>query len=107
MRAVMLAAGVGNRLGDLGNRPKSLLTFGGRSLLQRHLDNLAAIEIAGLTLCTGYEAAQIEAHVQGAPLPVQCVLNPEFRRGSVRSLWTVREAMTCGDDVLLMDADVL
>lgn len=107
MRAVMLAAGVGNRLGELGNRPKSLLTFGGRSLLERHLDNLAANGVTKLTLCVGYEAAQIEAHVRHAPLPVECVLNPEFRRGSVRSLWTVAQAMTSGEDVLLMDADVL
>jgi choline kinase len=107
MRAVMLAAGVGNRLGELGNRPKSLLTFGGRSLLERHLDNLAENGITRLTLCVGYEAAQIEAHVNHAPLPVECVLNPEFRRGSVRSLWTVAQAMTSGEDVLLMDADVL
>ncbi len=107
MRAVMLAAGVGNRLGDVGNRPKSLLTFGGRSLLQRHLDNLARNGIARLTLCVGYEAGQIEAHVRDAPLPVDCVLNPDYRRGSVRSLWTVGHALASGEDVLLMDADVL
>lgn len=107
MRAVMLAAGVGNRLGDVGNRPKSLLTFGGRSLLQRHLDNLADNGITRLTLCVGYEAGQIEAHVRDAPLPVDCVLNPDYRRGSVRSLWTVGHALASGEDVLLMDADVL
>ncbi|MEN9726508.1 MAG: hypothetical protein RL434_874 [Pseudomonadota bacterium] len=107
MRAVMLAAGVGNRLGDVGNRPKSLLTFGRRSLLQRHLENLADNGITRLTLCVGYEAGQIEAHVRDAPLPVDCVLNPDYRRGSVRSLWTVGHALASGEDVLLMDADVL
>ena len=33
--------------------------------------------------------------------------NPRFERGSVVSLWTVREALEAGGDVLLMDADVL
>ncbi len=107
MRAVMLAAGVGNRLGELGERPKSLLTFGGLTLLQRHLANLAANGITQLTICVGYCAEQIEAHVANAPLKVECVLNERYRRGSVVSLWAVREALACGDDVLLMDADVL
>lgn len=107
MRAIMLAAGVGNRLGEHGVRPKSLLSFAGRTLLQRHLDNLARLGVSDLTLCVGYEADQIEAHVAAAPLPVSCILNPEYRRGSVRSLWTVRSALASGADILLMDADVL
>jgi len=107
MQAVMLAAGVGNRLGEAGDRPKSLLPFGGRTLLERHLENLAATGVSRLTLCVGYRAELIEAAVANAPLPVECVTNAQFRRGSVVSLWTVRKALTCGDDVLLMDADVL
>ena len=103
----MLAAGVGNRLGDFGHQPKSLLSFGGRTLLQRHLANLAAQGIGHLTICVGYCAEQIDAHVAAAPLAVKCVMNDRFRRGSVVSLWTVRDALTCGEEVLLMDADVL
>jgi len=107
MRAIMLAAGVGNRLGEFGERPKSLLSFGGKTLLERHLENLAAAGVADLTLCVGYCAEQIESHVARAPLPVRCVRNERYRQGSVVSLWTVRQALACGEDVLLMDADVL
>ncbi|MGD9603038.1 MAG: NTP transferase domain-containing protein [Gammaproteobacteria bacterium] len=107
MRAVMLAAGVGNRLGTATDGPKSLLTFGGRTLLERHLENLASLGVASLTLCVGYRAELIEAHIENAPLPVRCIHNADYRRGSVVSLWTVREALTCDDDILLMDADVL
>lgn len=107
MRAIILAAGVGNRLGEFGNQPKSLLSFGGRTLLQRHLENLAQNGIEHLTICVGYCAEQIEAHVAHAPLAVECVMNERFRRGSVVSLWTVRHHLACGDAVLLMDADVL
>ena len=40
MKAVMLAAGIGVRLGNSETRnvPKVLLRFGGESLLQRHID---------------------------------------------------------------------
>jgi choline kinase len=40
-------------------------------------------------------------------LTIECVTNPNYRRGSVVSLWTTRAVLASGDDVLLMDADVL
>ena len=106
MRAVMLAAGVGNRLGDHGARPKSLLAFGGKTLLQRHLESLAVCGVESLTLCVGYEAGLLREAVANAPLPVTCVFNQDFRRGSLLSLWCTREALG-QEPVLLMDADVL
>jgi choline kinase len=106
MHAVMLAAGMGNRLGLSGNTPKSLLVFGGKSLLQRHLENLAECGVSALTLCVGYAADQIRDQVRHSPLPVHCVENPDFTRGSLLSLWHVRSAL--GEEpTLLMDADVL
>jgi len=108
MEALILAAGVGNRLGELGDRPKSLLEFGGRSLMARHLDALARIGATRLTVCLGYRheliAEELSRH---ARLPVTVLVNPDFRQGSVRSLWTARAALRSGGDVLLMDADVL
>jgi choline kinase len=35
------------------------------------------------------------------------VYNPNFTTGSIESLWAVRDALVSGNDVLLMDADVL
>lgn len=109
MDAVILAAGVGNRLGAVGgDRPKSLLEFGGRSLLARHLDALAQIGVARLTVCVGYRREAIEEEIaRHARIPTATGHNPLFREGSVRSLWTVRDALTRGDEVLVMDADVL
>lgn len=108
MEALILAAGVGNRLGELGDRPKSLLEFGGRSLMARHLDALAGIGATRLTVCLGYRHELIsEELARHARLPVTVLVNPDFRQGSVRSLWTARTALRSGGDVLLMDADVL
>ena len=43
MKAIILAAGRGKRLGKrAAGRPKSLLEFGGKSLLERHIDILRA-----------------------------------------------------------------
>lgn len=105
LRAILLAAGSGRRLGV--SHPKCLLRFGERTLLQRHLDTLASLQIAQVAIVTGYERAQVEdqlAHVQARPA---LLFNPEFARGSAVSLWRAREWLRAGDDVLLMDADVL
>lgn len=108
MEALILAAGVGNRLGELGDRPKSLLEFAGRSLLARHLDCLQRVGVTRLTVCVGYRHELLEAEIaRHAQLPVSTVLNPDYREGSVRSLWTAREALRSGAEILLMDADVL
>jgi len=110
MRAVVLAAGRGIRLGPLGQeRPKCLLPFGGRSLLARHVECLRGLGVNEIVLIVGYRADEVEAELDAlgaAPRPTT-VTNPRFERGSVVSLWTAREALAAGGDVLLMDADVL
>ena len=109
-RAVMLAAGVGQRLSPSGHTaPKSLLDIGGKTLLQRHFNALTTVGVKELSLCLGFEASQIEAAVACAPssLSVSRCINPDYRRGSVVSLWTMREFLREPEPLLLMDADVL
>ncbi len=107
MRAVLLAAGVGNRLQEFGARPKSLLEFGGKTLLQRHLENLAANDVRTIDICVGYRAEDITVAANLPGCDIRCRTNERFRRGSVVSLWTMRDVLTSGDEVILMDADVL
>lgn len=105
--ALILAAGVGRRLdGAHGPRPKALLNLGGRSLLARHIANLRAAGVEQVTVLVGYEADQVRAEV-GADPHVRLLLNPDYREGSVVSLWTGREVLRAGRPVVLMDADVL
>ena len=77
MQAIILAAGVGKRLGEFGNRPKSLLEFGGISLLARHLTALSASGISRATLCIGYCAEHIRTATTAAPLALEFIENPE------------------------------
>ena len=108
--AVILAAGVGARLGPGDDKPpKALLRFGGRTLMERHLATLAVYGVERLTVVVGYRRGDIEAALAAAPpgLAVSTVYNPDFTEGSVVSLWTARAALTAGEPVLLMDADVL
>ncbi|MSR15244.1 MAG: phosphocholine cytidylyltransferase family protein [Gammaproteobacteria bacterium] len=107
MQAIILAAGVGNRLGVQGENPKSLLVLDGETLLSRHLTELAKYQVTRVTLCVGYREEQLRAAAVYSGLAIECVTNSDFRRGSVVSLWSVRAALACGESVLLMDADVL
>lgn len=105
--AVILAAGVGRRLnGSAGPRPKALLPFGGRTLLDRHLAALRACGVRDVTVVAGFEAGQVRDAV-GADPHVQVVLNPDYREGSVVSLWAARDVVRAGRPLVLMDADVL
>ena len=110
MRAVMLAAGVGRRLGpQLNHVPKLLLSLGGKTLLRRHLEILDHVGIGELVLVTGYRAGAIKAELAAleSPVAVTTVHNPDYTEGSVVSLWCAREALRLGGPVVLMDGDVL
>jgi choline kinase len=111
MHAMMLAAGRGMRLsgGTGGLPPKSLLRFGGKTLLRRHVETLRAVGIDRLTLILGYRAGDIHAELAaiGADGWVETVFNPRYQEGAVVSLWAGREVLRGGDDILFMDSDVL
>jgi choline kinase len=110
MKAIILAAGVGNRLGADGKKhPKCLLAFDGKTLLQRHIEHLQGVGIEEIVIGVGYQAELVSAHLREieASATIRTVLNPDFTRGSVISLWCLRSELDCGADVLVMDADVL
>jgi L-glutamine-phosphate cytidylyltransferase len=108
MKAVILAAGVGKRLGAVtGNRPKCLIEIGGRSLLLRYLDALLDVGVKTVVLVVGHRQELIRATVGEAyrGLAIRYVVNEQYQRGSLCSLWLARAVFD--DDLLIMDADVL
>ncbi len=113
LHAIILAAGVGRRLGseapNSDHKPKILLELGGRTLLQRHLFLLEQTAVASVTIVVGYRAEEVRAAIAetATGLNVTTVLNPDFREGSVVSLWTARDSLRRTEPTLLMDADVL
>ena len=112
-KALVLAAGIGRRLGEpkAGQRrlPKAMLTFGGQTLLARHIGILRRLGVSDITIVIGFAAAEMQTALaalnEGPPIGV--AVNPDFREGSVVSLWTGRTVLRSGAPVILMDADVL
>jgi len=111
IQAVMLAAGMGNRLSsrDKNLPPKCLLKFNGKSLLQRHVEALKKVGVKSLTIVVGFKSNKILQEIEDIHANdfVNFIDNDRFDRGSIISLWCVREKLRSGYQLLFMDADVL
>lgn len=108
MKAIIFAAGVGKRLqGVTRGRPKCLVEIGGRTLLSRHVESLRRLGVHQVVLVVGFAHDHIREAMAADPCAedIRWVVNEQFTRGSVTSLWAARSEMN--DDVVLMDADVL
>lgn len=105
MRAILLAAGRGRRLGS--HEPKCLLDLEGRTLLERHFANMAAAGIQRLTIVVGFQKELMVAAVERARprLSVELIENPRYVHGSIVSLQVAAERLL--DGAVWMDADVL
>jgi choline kinase len=108
MKAIIFAAGVGRRLQAVTQgRPKCLVEIGGRSLLSRHLEYLTRLGVGPVVVVVGFAQEAIREAVAQGPYAsvVRFIVNDQFTRGSITSLWAARHEMD--EDALLMDADVL
>jgi len=108
MKAVILAAGVGKRLWQVTqHRPKCLIEFGGQALLHRYLASLAGLGIRRADIIVGYKQDMIRAAVASndCGVKVNFLVNDQFHRGSISSLWIARTVFD--DHLIIMDADVL
>ena len=109
MKAIILAAGQGSRLGHLvDDRPKCLIDFNGRTLLDRQLDTLAANGVGEAVVVTGFRDDQIEAGIagrSGGP-DVRTVFNPFYKvADNTGSLFMARAELT--GDCLVWNGDTL
>ena len=109
MKAIILSAGQGSRLGQLVNgKPKCLIEFNGRTLLDRQLDTLEACGVGDVTVVTGFRDDAIEAALArraGGP-KVTTVYNPFYKvADNLGSLFVARAAIE--GDTLVWNGDTL
>jgi choline kinase len=108
MKAILLAAGVGKRLWPITqHRPKCLIEIGGRTLLDRTLQAVAAAGIKQAVVVVGYKQEMIRSAAGSGMHGVETryLESEQYRHGSVTSLWRARTELD--DDVVIMDADVV
>lgn len=109
MRAIILSAGQGSRLGALTrDRPKCLIEFAGRTLLDWQLDHLADAGVTEAVVVTGFRDDQVEralARRSGGPR-VSTRFNPFFQvADNLGTVWIARDAFQ--GDCLVLNGDTL
>lgn len=79
MKAMILAAGLGTRMGDLtAETPKVLLPVAGKALIDYHLENLAASGVDTVVINLHYLPEKIQQHVgDGAAYGIKVLYSPE------------------------------
>jgi choline kinase len=89
MKALIAAAGLSTRLGDLSEkRNKVLLDLGGASLLSNLLDQFERAGFIQTYVVTGFDAPRVQ---QVCSRRATCILNPFFEHhGILSSVWLAR-----------------
>jgi choline kinase len=115
MIGVILAAGMAKRLRPLTDtKPKCLLEVGGKTLLQRTVDAMAAAGISEFVVVTGYRDNMIRDFLEN-PNNLKNLERPVFHflhnadyehNNNIYSLWMSGQIVR-GQTFLLMDSDIL
>ena len=101
MKAIILAAGMGTRLGKYTESlPKGMLNFNGKTLIERQIEVLNSCGVSDISIVTGYNKEKINYS------NVKYFHNPDFfSTNMVASLMKAKEELN--DDVLILYSDII
>ncbi|MBP3227959.1 MAG: aminotransferase class I/II-fold pyridoxal phosphate-dependent enzyme [Bacteroidaceae bacterium] len=111
MQAIILAAGMGKRLGALTkDNTKCMVRVNGETLIDRVLTQLSTLGLSRVVIVTGYKGAELRAHIAdryAGRLAVEYIDNPVYdRTNNIYSLFLAREVLM-EDDTLLLESDLI
>ena len=108
--AILLSAGQGSRLLPLtAERPKCLIEFSGKTLIEWQIEMLARCGVKRIDIVTGFMTDMVEELVSKISDPrveISCHFNPFFKvADNLGSCWIMREEMK--GDFLILNGDTL
>lgn len=111
MQAVILAAGMGKRLGDLTkNNTKCMVEVNGVPLIDRVLTQFRPLGLSRVVIVVGYEGQKLKdyiGHRYDDSLKIEYVENPIYdKTNNIYSLALAREKLL-EDDTLLVESDLI
>jgi histidinol-phosphate/aromatic aminotransferase/cobyric acid decarboxylase-like protein/choline kinase len=111
MKALILAAGFGNRMSPLtNNKHKTLLEVDGEPIMDRIIKSLLLNNINKILIVTGYRSDELVNHVVNKFPNVQFefVNNERYREtNNIYSLSLAFEQTILDDDILLIESDLI
>lgn len=110
MQAIILAAGMGRRLGEYTrNNTKCMVEVNGTRLIDRLLGQLSRLDLQRVVVVVGYEGDKLKNHLgnQYNGLKIEYVSNPIYdKTNNIYSLWLAKEQLL-EDDTLLVESDLI
>ncbi len=110
MQAIILAAGMGRRLGELTNdNTKCMLQVNGVRLIHRILDSIYETGIRRVVLVVGYKAENVKSLIgdEYRGMEILYVENCVYdKTNNIYSLFLAREYLTA-DDTILLESDLI
>ncbi|MDR2490117.1 MAG: NTP transferase domain-containing protein, partial [Spirochaetaceae bacterium] len=110
MQAIILAAGMGNRLGKYTHdNTKCMLQIHGTTLVERALDALAEAGIGKCIIVAGYKKENLAAFVgmQYKNIHIEWVYNDIYHKtNNIYSLYLAKEHLAA-DDTILLESDLI
>jgi len=110
MQAIILAAGMGKRLGKYTrNGTKCMVQVNGKSLIERALEALMAAGLRRVVLVVGYRADTLKSFLEGRypSLELVYITNEVYATtNNIYSLWLARDYLSA-DDTLLLESDLI
>ena len=103
MHAILMAAGIGSRLGTK-EKSKCMWEVGGMPLIEHTIKMLLENDVS-VSIVTGYKAESIQNAMKD--YDIHWYYNPFYRvTNSIGSLWFAREQLEKKEDLILASADV-
>ena len=114
MQAIILAAGMGRRLGELTKEnTKCMVPVNGIRLIDRLLGQLSKLELNRVIIVVGYKGKELKEYIQSTYLTSPSSLHIEFaenpiydKTNNIYSLSMVKEQLQ-EDDTLLIESDLI
>lgn len=110
MQALILAAGMGKRLGKYTKEcTKCMVQVGDKMLIDRTIESLKAANINKLVVVVGYAGEKLEAHLQQYmdTMDITIVYNHDYSKtNNIYSLYKAQEELI-KDDTILIESDLI
>lgn len=110
MQAIILAAGMGKRLGELTKEnTKCMIKVNGTYLIDRLLTQLDPLNLERIILVIGYQGEKLRAHIGECfgNTPIEYIHNPVYdKTNNIYSLYLAKEELQ-KQDTLLIESDLI
>lgn len=110
MQAIILAAGMGKRLGEYTkNNTKCMVPVNGTMLIDRMLDQLCKLQLNRVVIVVGYEGQKLMDHLgqERKGLTIEYVNNPIYEQTNNIYSLALAKRQLLEDDTLLLESDLI